>query len=259
MAWSDAKKQAVVDTIKACLQRKLEQYAPEPASMPFHSRLLGEQSLALYKFIQSLNTTFGTAIYEPVALAIAQDSFKNAWPQYKAGDRISVQAQAEIQAIMDGLRTGALQPNKPAEIERIRRVASKGELVTVKPTRIDLAFQSHDGALHLCDIKTAKPNAGDFKEFKRTLLEWVAVALAENPAAEVHTFIAIPYNPYAPEPYQRWTIQNMLDLDHDLKVAEGFWNFIADDDIYADLLQRFAQAGHEMRDQTDDYFRTRFS
>ena len=50
----------------------------------------------------------------------------------------------------------------------------------------------------LFDIKTAKPNAGGFKEFKRTLLEWVAATLAINPDANVQSIIAIPYNPYEP-------------------------------------------------------------
>lgn len=37
------------------------------------------------------------------------------------------------------------------------------------------------------DIKTAKPNKGGFKEFKRTLLEWVAVSLAQNKEAKFNT------------------------------------------------------------------------
>ena len=45
-------------------------------------------------------------------------------------------------------------------------------------------FESKDGAYYLFDIKTAKPNAGGFKEFKRTLLEWVAVVLAKQTRCE---------------------------------------------------------------------------
>ncbi len=43
-------------------------------------------------------------------------------------------------------------------------------------------FESNEGTCYLFDIKTAKPNA------------------------EINTFIAIPYNPYEPEPYTRWTM-----------------------------------------------------
>jgi len=72
---------------------------------------------------------------------------------------------------------------------------------TVKPTKVDIKLIGHDGTIYLFDIKTAKPNAGGFKEFKRTLLEWVAVTLAANPNAKVESYIAIPYNPYDPKPY----------------------------------------------------------
>jgi len=81
--------------------------------------------------------------------------------------------------------------------------------------------------LYLIDLKTDKPNKGGFKEFKRMLLEWTAYVLAQNPSANIHTLIAIPYNPYAPKPYSRWTISGMLDLSYELKVAEQFWDFLA--------------------------------
>lgn len=52
------------------------------------------------------------------------------------------------------------------------------------------------------------------------------LAKAENPKANVQTIIAIPYNPYEPQPYNRWTMRGMLDLEHELKVAEEFWDFL---------------------------------
>ena len=39
--------------------------------MPFHTRLLGTDRLALYSFIHSLNTNSGTSVFEPVAVALA--------------------------------------------------------------------------------------------------------------------------------------------------------------------------------------------
>jgi type II restriction enzyme len=41
----------------------------------------------------------------------------------------------------------------------------------VKPTKIDVYLEKESGEKYLFDIKTAKPNKGGFKEFKRTLLE----------------------------------------------------------------------------------------
>ena len=107
----------------------------------------------------------------------------------------------------------------------------------------------------LFDIKTAKPNAGGFKEFKRTLLEWVAVVLANKPDAKINTFIAIPYNPYEPEPYTRWTMRGMLDLENELKVADEFWDFLGGKNTYKDLLDCFERVGIELRDEIDAYFK----
>ncbi|HNT35072.1 MAG TPA: TdeIII family type II restriction endonuclease, partial [bacterium] len=106
----------------------------------------------------------------------------------------------------------------------------------------------------LFDIKTAKPNISNFKDFKRTLLEWVAIYLAGNPDDDVHSYIAIPYNPYDPKPYERWTMKGMLDLDHELKVAEELWDFLGRGGIYSEVLRCFERAGNVLRPELDKFF-----
>ncbi|MCB5260884.1 MAG: TdeIII family type II restriction endonuclease [Candidatus Cloacimonetes bacterium] len=236
------------------LRKKFQNYNPEPGVMPFHTRLLGEDRLALYSFIHSLNTNFGTSIFEPVAVSLAGSQFISAEKQQKSGTQISSEAHNAIQRIMDGLAVGDRLPNKPQEIEEIRSVCQSGEMVKVRPTRVDLKLVGTDGTTYLIDIKTAKPNAGEFKGYKRTMLEWVAASLAMDPSASVHSLIAIPYNPYAPKPYERWTIRGMLDLEHELKVAEGFWDFLAGPESYESLLGVFEQVGIDMRFEIDKYF-----
>lgn len=66
------------DVIRTSLRDKFLNYKPESNNMPFHYRLLGKDRMALYSFIQSLNTTFGTSIFEPVAVALAKLRFKDA-------------------------------------------------------------------------------------------------------------------------------------------------------------------------------------
>ncbi|HEY4503983.1 MAG TPA: TdeIII family type II restriction endonuclease [Candidatus Paceibacterota bacterium] len=255
MALSKKQIKAVEETLKTSLRNKFQNYNPEPAKMPFHTRLLGKDRLALYSFMHSLNTNFGSSIFEPVGLALAQENFKMATAQATAGKQISVVAQAEIQKIMDGLTTAITTPNKKEETERIRKTCQTGKMITVRPTKIDLMFESKDGSYYLFDIKTAKPNAGGFKEFKRTLLEWIAVILANKPNAKVYTFIAIPYNPYDPKPYTRWTMRGMLDLENELKVADEFWDFLGGKNTYKDLLDCFERVGIELRDEINTYFK----
>lgn len=244
--------------LRNSLRHKFQNYDPEPASMPFHTRLLGKDRMALFSFIHSLNTNFGTSIFEPVALALASSSFASAASHQTAGTQISSEAHRVIQNIMDGLVTANSSPNKPEEIKAIRAVCRHGEMKTVKLTKVDIQLIAHNGTIYLFDLKTAKPNAGGFREFKRTLLEWIAATLATNPTASVQSLIAIPYNPYEPQPYNRWTMRGMLDLDNELKVAEEFWDFLSGQGTYQQLLDAFERVGIDLRSEIDAYF-TRYS
>ncbi len=104
-------------------------------------------------------------------------------------------------------------------------------------------------------MKTVKPNKGDFISYKRNLLEWLAIYFYQNQKAKVKTLIAIPYNPYEPKPYARWTMKGMLDLKEEVKVAEEFWDFVGGEGAYTDLLDCFERAGIELRPEIDEYFR----
>lgn len=254
MALTNQQIQQVETVLRNSLRHKFQNYNPEPAIMPFHTRLLGKDRMALFSFIHSLNTNFGTSIFEPVAKALALSTFASAESQQVAGNRISSEAHRVIQTIMDELTTATSSPNKITEVNAIRAVCQQGEMKVVKLTKVDVKLVGHDGTIYLFDIKTAKPNAGGFKEYKRTLLEWVAATLAVNPDANIHTLIAIPYNPYEPSPYNRWTMRGMIDLDNELKVASEFWDFLGGTGAYLDLLNIFESIGLELRPEIDDYF-----
>ena len=86
------------------------------------------------------------------------------------------------------------------------------------------------------------------------LLEWIAIRGALDPKAKVRTLLAIPYNPYEPEPYQRWTLQGMLDLKSEILVAEEFWNFLGGRNTYEELLDVFEQVGIALHPEIDAKF-----
>lgn len=241
-------------TIKESLKNKFLTYKPETNNMPFHYRLLGKDRMALFSFIHSLNTTFGTSIFEPVAETLASINFSMAKKQFIVGETISEKAQIEIQHIMNELITGEKNPNKEEEYKRIANFCTSGKLNKLKTVKVDLFVQDKDGNIYLFDIKTAKPNISNFKDFKRTLLEWIAIYLSKNPSAKVNSYIAIPYNPYEPKPYERWTLKGMLDLENELKVAEEFWDFLGGKGAYSELLNCFEKVGIEMRSEIDKYF-----
>lgn len=253
MLLSKEQKTSIEATIRESLRKKFQNYKPESKNMPFHYRLLGKDRMALYSFIQSLNTTFGKSIFEPVAETLAKTRFVKAQSQYVAGNKISEYAQNEIQHIINELTTGK-DTDKHEEIQRIKAVCQKGKMNSLKTVQVDLFLENQVGSLFLFDLKTAKPNISNFKDFKRTLLEWCAIILAKTPNVDIHSFIAIPYNPYEPKPYERWTLKGMLDLEGELKVADEFWNFLGGDSAYQDLLGCFERVGIELRPEIDRYF-----
>lgn len=253
MSLSKEQVKIIENAIKDSLRKKFKSYKPETINMPFHYRLLGRDRMALYSFIHSLNTAFGTSIFEPVAVTLASLNFAVAKKQYSVGNEISEQAQLEIQRIINELTVGN-NPNKQEEIVRIRNVCTEGKMNKLKSVKVDIFIQSMDGEVHLFDLKTVKPNTGDFKYFKRTILEWIAIFLSKNPTAKIHSYIAIPYNPYEPKPYERWTIKGMIDLENELKVADEFWDFLGGEGAYIELLNCFERVGIELRTEIDQYF-----
>src|SRR4030043_146755 len=119
MALTEKYKDHIVETIKNCLRNKFRNYKPETEHMPFHYRLLGKDRMALFSFLQSLNTTFGTSIYEPVAKELAKTIFREVYTQYKLGNIITHDAQVAIQKIMNDLSNGS-EVDKEKETDKIR-------------------------------------------------------------------------------------------------------------------------------------------
>jgi type II restriction enzyme len=245
-------KNCVQEVIIDSLRRKFQNYSPESSNMPFHYRLLGKDRMALFSFIQSLNTTFGTSVFEPAAKALAKDNFVKVESQYIVGNKIYSDCQHKIQEIINHLTVDP-KPNKIRELEDLRNSLT-GSTNMLKPAKADLFLETSTGEQYLFDLKTVKPNKGDFQKFKQTLLEWAGIVLTASKNAEVHTLISIPYNPYEPQPYQRWTMAGMLDLKQELMVAKEFWDFLGGNDAYIELLDCFEQAGIVLRPEIDACF-----
>lgn len=141
MALQKTEKKIVKDAIARSLQAKFSSYAPPAKTpMPFQTRLLGKDRMALFSFIHSLNTSFGTAIYEPVAAAIAKNNsaFVQVACQKKANGKISAGAQTAISKIKNSLEQAQTAPNQQAETEALRAVCQTGGDVSVKLRRADL-------------------------------------------------------------------------------------------------------------------------
>ena len=173
MTLTQQQQKKIKQTIEICLRNKFSHYVPVNNEMPFHYRLLGRDRMALYSFMQSLLTTFGTSIFEPVAAELAKNKFKRVETQYNVGREIFAECQQSVQDIVNRL-TYNPRPDKTAELKELS-LHLNGKKNTLKPAKVDLFVETFDGEQFLFDLKTAKPNKGDFQKFKQTLLEWAGI------------------------------------------------------------------------------------
>ena len=246
----DKIRELLTDTVRD----KLKKYRPETVHMPFHHRLLGKDRYAMFSFIQSINTTFGISIWEQVAVILAEGAGNYAERQYKLLGEIDSETEKLINDIHYKLRKGESAANKINEIDKIRNKIKKGEAKTDPDSVVDL-FVKIGNEENYFDITSAKPNMKEFVALKLKLLRWTALRLSQDKNVKVFTRLAIPYNPYHPEPYERWTLKGLYDLEREeILVGEDFWNFVACDDIYEELLDIFQGVGKELREEIDRKF-----
>lgn len=241
----------------AKIREKLIKYNPETNSMPFHYKLLGKDRMALFSFIQSVNTTLGTSIFERVGKMIADPHARNVIDQYKQFEGfISSEAVLKIDSIMRELRAASRPPDKEQETKEVLTVSQKGDMGKKLKKRVDLFVLDNAGVENYYELKTAKPNINEFTGIKRQLLEWVAIRGSNDANVKIKTIVAIPYNPYEPEPYERWTLQGLFDLNKEVLVGPEFWDLLGGKGTYDDLLTVFEESGVELYEEIDAKMRS---
>ena len=152
---------------------------------------------------------------------------------------------------MRGLRSASRKPNKEQETKEVLAVAHKGEMGKKLKKRVDLFVEMKDETEYYFEIKSAKPNINEFTGIKKQMLDWIAMRGSEKPKAKVKTIVAIPYNPYEPKPYERWTLQGLFDLKKEVLVGIEFWDLLGGKGTYEDLLKVFEEAGLELYNEID--------
>lgn len=239
MTLSKQQKNEIKKYLITKIRAKLQSYSRETTAMPFHIRLFGEDRMATYSFIQSCNTMLGQSIFEQIGEIIARPHFVIAKSQYKDfKGNISDKAILTIEHIMKDLRTTKREANKKQEIKEILSQPKNGKSIS---SRVDLYLKDKNGREYFLELKTAKPNISEFTAVKKKLLEWVAMA-----GKDVSTIVCIPYNPYHPEPYERWTLKGLFDLKEEILVGQEFWDFLGGKGTFEDILDLFEEVGKEI-------------
>lgn len=254
MTLSSSTKKEIADVLIATVREKLKTYKPETVHMPFHHRLLGKDRYATFSFIQSMNTTFGISVWEQVAVILTRGAGNHAERQHKLLGEIDGDTEKLINDIHYKLRKGEAATDKIHEIEQIRKNIKTGEPKTDPDSVVDL-FVNIKNEENYFDITSAKPNMKEFVALKLKLLRWTGLRLSQEKKIKVFTRLAIPYNPYHPEPYERWTLRGLYDLKKgEILVGSEFWNFVAADNIYEELLDVFQEVGKKLRSEIDKKF-----
>ncbi|MEO0075909.1 MAG: TdeIII family type II restriction endonuclease [candidate division WOR-3 bacterium] len=254
MSLTKKTKDNIFNLVVNSVREKLRTYQPETNYMPFHHRLLGKDRYAMFSFIQSMNTTFGMSMWEQVAVVLAEGAGNYAERQFKLLGEIDKTTETLLRELHYKLRKNEMITNKEKEINTIRKSIKQGEAKVDIDSIVDLFVKVKDTE-NLFDITSAKPNMKEFVALKLKLLRWTALRMSQNKNVKIYTRLAIPYNPYHPEPYERWTLKGLYDLDNgEILVGQEFWNFVGSGEIYEDLLNIFQEAGNELREEIDKKF-----
>ena len=250
MPLSKIQKQKIKKLLSKKIESKLKSYGRESTSMPFLARLVQDnEKIAAYSFIHSMATTLGMSIYEDISVIIASERSEEAFRSYGVGGVISSDQKTVISNIISNLRNGSRSSKINSEIKEVLAAsAENGEFH--KSGNIADFYMKRKGQEYYFEIKTVKPNIDVFEKSKTKLLEWVA-----RKRMPINVFLAFPYNPYHPKPYQRFTEVGMMDPPNDFLVGDEYWNFLGGQNTFQQLLKTFDDVGKDFKEQLNKKFK----
>ncbi len=244
MALSKKQKEKIIALLEKKIEDKLKRYTRETSSMPFLTKLIQDsEKVAAYSFIHSMATTLGMSVYEDVSRIIAEESSKECFTKYDIGGVISKEQKSVIDNIIRKLRNSEKEVNHDKEKSLVLSASAK-DGKSQKEGRIADLYMLRNGMEHYFEIKTVKPNIDVFTKSKTKLLEWVA-----RRRKPVRTFLAFPYNPYHPQPYERFTEQGVLERKKEFLIGKEYWDFLGGEDTFEELLALFDLVGKKFKSE----------
>ena len=242
MSLSKNQKDEIKRLLESKIEDKLRRYKRETLSMPFLALLIQDNDkVAAYSFMHSLSTTLGMSIYEQVSKIIVEDTSQESSTQYDIGGSISNQQSKVIDNIIRKLRNGEKKVNHDREVKEVLSASPRNGKIQKEGRKADF-YMKRNGKEHYFEIKTVKPNIDVFTKSKKKLLEWVA--RRQKP---IKIYLVLPYNPYHPDPYDRFTEQGVLERRKELLIGEEYWDFIGGKGAFRDLKKLFNEVGKKLK------------
>jgi hypothetical protein len=230
--------------LRNTLDKKLSKYKRESSYMPFLSKLIqDDEKVASYSFIHSIATSLGMSIYEEISVVLARPTSQIAKRNVKVEGTLSSAQMEIISKIVNGLREGVREVDHEKEISEVLKVDAKNGK-NQKDNQIADFFMKRNDKEYYFEIKTVKPNIDVFTKSKVKLLEWVA-----RKQKPIKSILAFPYNPYHPQPYNRFTEQGVVEHGKEFMIAEEYWDFVGGEGTNDKLLKIFDEIGKEFKEK----------
>ncbi|MCZ0933312.1 MAG: TdeIII family type II restriction endonuclease, partial [Oligoflexia bacterium] len=206
------------------------------------SRIIQDsEKIAAYSFIHSLSTSLGMSLYEEISVIVAKPHCEECFRNYGVGGVISQGQKKVIEAIIRELRNKNRKPDIKKEMQAILK-ADRKNASSQKSGNIADFYMKRKGKEFYFEIKTVKPNIDVFKESKNKLLEWTA-----RKRKLIYPYLAFPYNPYHPKPYERFTQANFVKMNEDFLIGEKYWDFLGGRNTFHQLLDVFDTIGKKYK------------
>lgn len=216
-----------------------EIYSPgdDGEAAPFLKILIPQLKLAA-TIERSLTTRLGRG-WDHMAADIARAAYGNALTNHHVVGQIPAATSNQIQGIVDAYHAGQghAVPNTPAELAAILPGVHMPGAKEAVDEKDDVFFVDIEGVENHVEIKTTKPNYDQAKASKRRILRINAV---RHPTA-ARAIVGMVYNPNGLRGQYEWPITKyFLDIKHDLKLGQDFWNYLGHSETtYEELLDCF--------------------
>ena len=236
----------VEEGIKEALKNKLYNYKRETNYMPFQNAILGKTNCAIYSFGISISTWLGQnrkGGYEEIARILAETAGSKVITQYEIPFSITKSTENKIYDIYKSIRKGETKPTTKKLAKRIKSFAKQKKGIH-EDRVVDVFIRDKEDNLYFIDISSPKSNMKESYALKLKLLNWLALGYANYKAKTINAFIGLPYNPYHPKPYDRFSTK-IFDRESDIFVQEKLWNTFAGFDVYDDLIRIVEKVGQE--------------
>ena len=258
-AISPENREKIKQLISNMVYKKIDNHEAETEYKPFFEALFSKKTIMIGSIMQSFYTSFGMTAYEQISIIIAEGAGFKAQKQYSLLGTIDHNTETIIATYWETLKKELknkkpVSSNKIEEIKMIKDSIKPGKAEVDGDSTVDVFLKDKNGNEYYIDITTVKNNLKGFESLKLKMLRWIALRASIDKTVNANSFIAIPYNPYYPEPYARWN-STIIDPNEDIKVQEDYWNFIGKNpNTYKELLEIFEEVGKELREKIDEIF-----